>query len=794
MGLAEYPQEGTERGTFSASLQSVLHGLEGPLDLRPLVLSRSVDRPSTLPHPHSTPPAQGPTLCHAPLTISVSPPSLPLTCMAPPTHPCSSLHSSFQTNAAAYKKSSDEHDVFPALSPLCNAEILPTTTPNVASHSSPLSRLPRITQRLLRMDLPVADDNTVHFNSTLMALIRTALDIKIAKEQPILIFIELRTHNPLGHFSVIAVVRNRQAPMDAELRKEMIAIWPNLSQKTLDLLVTPHKEDASTSQNFFLVSPLHPLMQAVHDTDVAHILVQGSHRPDSGQIYAAMMIMEYYRQSKIKRSQALRDEQNRTPLLFQRVEPPSPAQDGGVGPNALPPAETTDLGSNLPEGGGIPESQSWVTARAQEMTQKVGSWSPEGHPDGLGGMSNSQTVEMREMGQEAYSDTEHFPPMEGHGRAASMPRLPGDNQQRRRGKQRTTTLSTINDNSPMKRSASSLGHGSRSGRGHRDRGGPDDYMDRVPEEGRTRHGHRRKERRHGASERSLHRYADHETSVELSQSAEILSKDRDRDRGRSKDRKHHHHRHHHHGSVDKERYVPERERDERGEYPHRHSRDRDRERRWSRSPSEGRECLTHRQGSSSVSGSPVPSTSGTSTPRRGRRQLPQTPATPRPHVTYSPVVRKELLHLRPGPRAEPSPAPGPRPHHPPPRWGEGSGSVEGDFYSQDYEAHHEPPAYEQGPVQGNNPHPLSTHPLPPPPCSLTTPYPPATPLRQGPLPTYSRPSAPTANGYRSSSPLTHHQGPMHTGPHKVPPPAGHPRGPRKGLHEPYNEVEDDDWC
>lgn len=40
-------------------------------------------------------------------------------------------------------------------------------------------------QRLLRMDLPVADDNTVHFNSTLMALIRTALDIKIAKGEPL---------------------------------------------------------------------------------------------------------------------------------------------------------------------------------------------------------------------------------------------------------------------------------------------------------------------------------------------------------------------------------------------------------------------------------------------------------------------------------------------------------------------------------------------------------------------------------------------------------------------------------
>uniref|UniRef100_A0A8C6TWL1 Voltage-dependent P/Q-type calcium channel subunit alpha-1A n=1 Tax=Neogobius melanostomus TaxID=47308 RepID=A0A8C6TWL1_9GOBI len=72
-------------------------------------------------------------------------------------------------------------------------------------------------KRLLRMDLPVADDNTVHFNSTLMALIRTALDIKIAKGT--------------GH----------KHQMDAELRKEMMAIWPNLSQKTLDLLVTPHK-------------------------------------------------------------------------------------------------------------------------------------------------------------------------------------------------------------------------------------------------------------------------------------------------------------------------------------------------------------------------------------------------------------------------------------------------------------------------------------------------------------------------------------------------------------------------
>uniref|UniRef100_A0A8C6T4L3 Voltage-dependent P/Q-type calcium channel subunit alpha-1A n=1 Tax=Neogobius melanostomus TaxID=47308 RepID=A0A8C6T4L3_9GOBI len=364
-------------------------------------------------------------------------------------------------------------------------------------------------KRLLRMDLPVADDNSVHFNSTLMALIRTALDIKIAK------------------------VRKHQ--MDAELRKEMIAIWPNLSQKTLDLLVTPHK--------------------AATDLTV-------------GKIYAAMMIMEYYRQSKIKRSQALRDEQVRDPKP-PRPTPPKLRCAPCIQPEALRPQE-----------GGIPESQSWVTTRAQEMTQKVGSWSPDGHVDGLGSMSNSQT---------------------------------------------------INDNSPMKRSASSLGH-SRSGKGHRDRGGQEDYMDQVPEEGRTRHGHRRRERRHGASERSLCRYADSETGVELSQSAEILSKDRDR--GRSKDRKHHHHHHHHHGgSVDKERYVPDRERGDRG--------------------TEAEES----GGSSSVSGSPVPSTSGTSTPRRGRRQLPQTPATPRPHVTYSPVVRK----------AAPAPVPAPQGRNPAPR-------------------------------------------------------------------------------------------------------------------------------
>ncbi|XP_048029216.1 calcium channel, voltage-dependent, P/Q type, alpha 1A subunit, b isoform X6 [Megalobrama amblycephala] len=603
-------------------------------------------------------------------------------------------------------------------------------------------------KRLLRMDLPVADDNTVHFNSTLMALIRTALDIKIAKGGA------------------------DKHQMDAELRKEMMAIWPNLSQKNLDLLVTPHKS-----------------------TDLT-----------VGKIYAAMMIMEYYRQSKAKKLQALREE--------QRLEP-SPNQEGGPGVNGLPELPQEPVNS-LPPEGGMNESQSWVTSRAQEMFQKSvpENWNPDRpYPDDHhDSRHNPQTVEMREIGPvgDGYSDTEPYHPMEGHGRTISMPRLSADNQ-RRRHRPRGSNLSTITDTSPMRRSTSSLVHG-RSGRGVR----LDDYsLERVVSEEGHRHGPRRRERdrdrerdrSHRTSERSLARYTDADTGLgtDLStttQSGDLPPKERERERGRAKDRRHHHHHHHHHSSVDKERYGHERE-------YHRHPHDRS-DRQWSRSPSEGR---GHRQGSSSVSGSPVPSTSGTSTPRRGRRQLPQTPSTPRPHVTYSPAVRKPPYgspgqgrlrspsprHFSPPGHEPPYHLPPSRhasPHHGSPRhasprsprhasprsprhgrWGPPLDSLEGDgpFYDRDYEyeRHHEPPAYEQSLSQGN-PHP---HPHPHPRSPRTA--------RHGP------PSHPRRmpNGYRSSSPSPHRRGP-HPGPHRPP----HGRGPRKGLHEQYSETDEDDWC
>nr|XP_026255373.1 voltage-dependent P/Q-type calcium channel subunit alpha-1A isoform X3 [Urocitellus parryii] len=624
-------------------------------------------------------------------------------------------------------------------------------------------------KRLLRMDLPVADDNTVHFNSTLMALIRTALDIKIAKGGA------------------------DKQQMDAELRKEMMAIWPNLSQKTLDLLVTPHKS-----------------------TDLT-----------VGKIYAAMMIMEYYRQSKAKKLQAMREEQNRTPLMFQRMEPPSPSQEGGPGQNALPSTQLDPGVSLMAHEGGIKESPSWVTQRAQEMFQKTGTWSPERGPpaDLPNSQPSSQSVEMREMGTDGYSDSEHYLPMEGQARAASMPRLPAENQ-RRRGRPRGNDLSTISDTSPMKRSASVLGPKARR---------LDDYsLERVPPEENQRHHQRRRDRGHRASERSLGRYTDVDTGLgtDLSmttQSGDLPSKERDQERGRPKDRKHrqhhHHHHHHHPPPPDKERYAQER--------PD-HGRARARDQRWSRSPSEGREHMAHRQGSSSVSGSPAPSTSGTSTPRRGRRQLPQTPSTPRPHVSYSPVIRKagapgppqqqqQQAVARPGraatsgPRRYPGPAAEPLAGERPATGGHGSSRSPG------MERRAPGPARSESPRACR--HGGSRWPTSGPHMSEGPPGPRhhgyyrgsdydeadgpggggigeeamAGPYDAPPLPRHTSsgaagrsPRTPRAHGPACASPSRHRRLPNGYYPvHGV----ARPRGPgsRKGLHEPYSE-SDDDWC
>uniref|UniRef100_A0A8C5YFC7 Voltage-dependent P/Q-type calcium channel subunit alpha n=1 Tax=Microcebus murinus TaxID=30608 RepID=A0A8C5YFC7_MICMU len=612
-------------------------------------------------------------------------------------------------------------------------------------------------KRLLRMDLPVADDNTVHFNSTLMALIRTALDIKIAKGGA------------------------DKQQMDAELRKEMMAIWPNLSQKTLDLLVTPHKS-----------------------TDLT-----------VGKIYAAMMIMEYYRQSKAKKLQAMREEQDRTPLMFQRMEPPSPTQEGVPGQNALPSTQLDPAGGLMAPESGVKESPSWVTQRAQEMFQKNGHLEPgrpgRGPPADMPNTQPNSQVPAQRPGR--------GPPRPGRGPPADMPNTQPNSQV---PAQRPGRGPTISDTSPMKRSASVLGPKARR---------LDDYsLERVPPEENQRHHPRRRDRGHRASERSLGRYTDVDTGLgtDLSmttQSGDLPPKERDQERGRPKDRKHrphhHHHHHHHPPPPDKERYAPER--------PD-HGRARPRDQRWSRSPSEGREHVAHRQGSSSVSGSPAPSTSGTSTPRRGRRQLPQTPSTPRPHVSYSPVIRKaggpgapqqqQAAASRAGRPRRPAEVPGRRGR---PEAGSGARGGHGSSRSPGMERRAPGPARSESPRAcrhggarwpASGPHASEGPPGPwhhgyyrgsdydeadgragaggeeaapgaydaPPPARHTssgaTGRSPRTPRASGPAcASPSRHGRRLPNGYYPAHGLARPRGP----------------GPRKGLHEPYSE-SDDDWC
>uniref|UniRef100_A0A665TW39 Calcium channel, voltage-dependent, R type, alpha 1E subunit a n=1 Tax=Echeneis naucrates TaxID=173247 RepID=A0A665TW39_ECHNA len=123
-------------------------------------------------------------------------------------------------------------------------------------------------KRLVLMNMPVDDDMSVHFTSTLMALIRTALEIKIARGDE---------------------DRNQ---MDLDLQKEIGIIWPHLSQKTLDLLVPIHKASDMTI----------------------------------GKIYAAMMIMDYYKQSKAKKLRQQLEEQKHAPM-FQRMDASSLPQE-----------------------------------------------------------------------------------------------------------------------------------------------------------------------------------------------------------------------------------------------------------------------------------------------------------------------------------------------------------------------------------------------------------------------------------------------------------------------------------
>ncbi|XP_064027682.1 voltage-dependent N-type calcium channel subunit alpha-1B isoform X10 [Pogoniulus pusillus] len=430
-------------------------------------------------------------------------------------------------------------------------------------------------KRLVRMNMPISpEDLTVHFTSTLMALIRTALEIKLAS----------------------GGVKQHQC--DAELRKEISLVWPNLSQKTLDLLVPPHKPDEMTV----------------------------------GKVYAALMIFDFYKQNKNSREQvqppgglcqpgpvslfhplkATLEQTQPTAFnnakAFLRQKSSASLNNGG----ALPAPE-----------GGIKESSSWGTQRTQDVFYETRTPAFErGHSEEI---PIERVVEMKEISP-TVANGEHQPGLESQGRAASMPRLAAETQ-------------PVPDSSPMKRSVSTLAP-QRPHAMHL----YEYSLERVPpEQGHHHHHHRchrRKEKKQKSLEKASHQLADGEA---VAHPGESSSKDKKQERGRSQERKQHSS-----SSSEKQRFYSC---DRYG------SRDRAQakstEQSRPTSPNGGPEHGPHRQsclctkpprrclscshpaqGSGSVNGSPLLSTSGASTPCRGRRQLPQTPLTPRPSITY----------------------------------------------------------------------------------------------------------------------------------------------------------------
>uniref|UniRef100_UPI0037E75FFE calcium channel, voltage-dependent, N type, alpha 1B subunit, a n=1 Tax=Semicossyphus pulcher TaxID=241346 RepID=UPI0037E75FFE len=443
-------------------------------------------------------------------------------------------------------------------------------------------------KRLVKMNMPIADDNTVHFTSTLMALIRTALEIKLAS----------------------GMVAQRLS--DEVLKKELSTVWPSLSQKTMDLLVTPHKPNELTV----------------------------------GKVYAALMIFDYYKQNRMRRLQQQQStsgsqckvgalfkpllplthmQEKDPPTILNSVEPPSMLQPRAKShaksqPQTRPSSNSLNNGGTLPGHEHIKASASWVMDKPKEAKAKrTTSRGPsEDTPDND---ANTESVEMRKM-ETSASSTIPVPVsgLENQGRAASMPRLNAE-------------LQSVPDTSPMKRSASTVAPQRPQEVNLRD------YTLEKPSQDRPHH-HHHHHRCHHRRDRERDKDRDREkrqrsldtplggqapgsaAAPEEPASDPAASRERAHDRGRSHERKHHH------SSADKQRYYSC---DRYCSREHCHTKSATAS--CAASPSEGQET-SNKQGSGWVKGSPVALSSSSSTPSRGRRQLPQTPLTPRPGVAY----------------------------------------------------------------------------------------------------------------------------------------------------------------
>ncbi|XP_019366028.1 PREDICTED: voltage-dependent N-type calcium channel subunit alpha-1B isoform X3 [Gavialis gangeticus] len=343
-------------------------------------------------------------------------------------------------------------------------------------------------KRLVRMNMPISDqDLTVHFTSTLMALIRTALEIKLAS----------------------GGVKQHQC--DAELRKEISLVWPNLSQKTLDLLVPPHKPDEMTV----------------------------------GKVYAALMIFDFYKQNKNSREQVHQPPGGLCqtgpvslfhPLKATLEQTQPPAFNNAKAFLRQKSSASLNNGGTLPAPeGGIKESSSWGTQRTQDIFYETRTPAFErGHSEEIPiERTSKQVVEMREISP-TLANGEHQPGLESQGRAASMPRLAAETQ-RSKARSPGSYLAPIPDTSPMKRSISTLTP---------QRPHPmhlyNYSLERMPPDQVHHHHHhrchRRKEKKQKSMDRPSHHLADGDA---VAQPGETSSRDRKQERGRSQERKQH---------------------------------------------------------------------------------------------------------------------------------------------------------------------------------------------------------------------------------------------------------------
>uniref|UniRef100_A0A8C3IH59 Voltage-dependent N-type calcium channel subunit alpha n=1 Tax=Chrysemys picta bellii TaxID=8478 RepID=A0A8C3IH59_CHRPI len=382
-------------------------------------------------------------------------------------------------------------------------------------------------KRLVRMNMPISDpDLTVHFTSTLMALIRTALEIKLASADEMTV----------------------------------------------------------------------------------------------GKVYAALMIFDFYKQNKNSREQVHQPPgglcQTGPVSLFHPLKATLEQTQPLVFNHAkafLRQKSCTSLNNGAPESG-IKESVSWGTQRTQDVFYETRTPAFErGHSEEIPIERTSKQVKINPT----LANGEHQPGLESQGRAASMPRLAAETQ-------------PIPDTSPMKRSISTLTP-QRPHAMHL----YEYSLERMPPDQAHHHHHHRCHRRRDKKQKSLDRspnqLADGDAGkapthyfILVAHSGEASSKDKKQERGRSQERKLHSS-----SSSEKQRFYSC---DRYGSRDRSQPKSADHSRPTS--PNGGLEPGPHRQGSGSVNGSPLLSTSGASTPCRGRRQLPQTPLTPRPSITY----------------------------------------------------------------------------------------------------------------------------------------------------------------